>query len=170
MVSNTGCRLPGELEMTRRTSAVAVCCSSALERCPRASASSRVRASSCSFNSINELDPLLTRALAFVPVERSLRPRVGPLRDKITSSALPLVPPFWSAQPRIEPVNPNRTARGTRGASFDHLVGTAEKCWRHLQAKHLGGLEVYDEFVRLRRQVCRLNLAGLRRRLCGAGP
>src|SRR5262245_35321539 len=34
--------------------------------------------------------PLLTRALAFVLVERSLRPRVGlfaPLRDKVTSSA-----------------------------------------------------------------------------------
>jgi hypothetical protein len=41
------------------------------------------------------LGPLLTRTLAFVPVERSLRPRVGqfePLRDKVTSSAQPLVP------------------------------------------------------------------------------
>src|SRR5262249_19205814 len=37
-----------------------------------------------------------TCALAFVPVERSLRPRVGffaPLRDKVTSSAQSLVPP-----------------------------------------------------------------------------
>ena len=67
----------------------------ASERCPRASASSPVRASSCFFNSISELGPLLTRALAFVPGERSLRPRVGlfaPLRDKITSSAQSLVP------------------------------------------------------------------------------
>src|SRR5262245_39537261 len=74
--------------MTPSTSEVAVCCSSA-------SASSRVRASSCFFNSITELGPLLTRALAFVPVERGLRPRVGlfaPLRDKVTSSAQSLVP------------------------------------------------------------------------------
>src|SRR5262249_44231624 len=50
----------------------------------------------CFFNSISELVSSLTRALAFVPVERSLRPRVGlfaPLRDKVTSSAQPLVPP-----------------------------------------------------------------------------
>src|SRR5262249_36134799 len=96
MVSNTSLSSPGELEMTCRTSEVAVCCSRASERCPRTSASSRVRASSCFFNSISELGPLLTRALAFVPVERSLRPRVGlfaPLRDKVTSSAQPLVPP-----------------------------------------------------------------------------
>ena len=55
-----------------------------------------MRALSCFFNSVSELGPLLARTLAFVPVERSLRPRVGlfaPLRDKITSSAQPLVPP-----------------------------------------------------------------------------
>src|SRR6516162_5667478 len=76
----TGSSSVGELLMTCSTSDVARCCS-------RASASSRVRASSCFFNSISELGPLLTRALAFVPVERSLRPRVGlfaPLRDKVT--------------------------------------------------------------------------------------
>jgi hypothetical protein len=39
MVSNTGCRLPGEREITPNTSDVAVCCSSASD-------SSRVRASS----------------------------------------------------------------------------------------------------------------------------
>jgi hypothetical protein len=80
----------------RSTSDVAVCCSSASERCPRASASSRVRPSSCFFNSVSELGPLLARALTFVPVERSLRLRVGlfaPLRDKVTSSAQSLVPP-----------------------------------------------------------------------------
>jgi hypothetical protein len=79
--------------MTRNTSEVAVCCSSASERCPRASASSRVRSSSCFFNSTSELGSLLTPAAAFVPVERSLRPRVGlfaPLRDKVTSLAQPL--------------------------------------------------------------------------------
>src|SRR5262245_59847208 len=43
MASNTGCRLPGELEMTCSTSDVAVCCSNASERCLRDSASSRVR-------------------------------------------------------------------------------------------------------------------------------
>ena len=78
----------GELEMTLNTSEVAVCWSSA-------SASSRVRASSCFFNSLSELGLLLTRAFAFVPVERSLRARVGlfaPLRDKVTSSGQSLVP------------------------------------------------------------------------------
>src|SRR5262249_30646062 len=49
--------------------------------------------SSCFFNSISELGPLLTCPLAFVPVERSLRPVAlfAPLRDKITSSAQSLV-------------------------------------------------------------------------------
>src|SRR5262249_1348640 len=95
---------PGELEMTPSTSEVAVCCSSASERCPRASASSRVRASSCFLNSISELGLLLTRDLLFVPVERSLRPRVGlfpPLRDKVTSSAL--VPPSGRPSPGWSP-------------------------------------------------------------------
>ena len=80
----------------RLAGASLVCCSSASERCPRTSASSRVRASSCFFNSLSELGLLLTRAFAFVPVERSLRPRVAlfaPLRDKVTSSAQSLVPP-----------------------------------------------------------------------------
>src|SRR5262249_58972479 len=59
------------------------------------SASSRVRASSCFFNSISELGSSLTCALTFVPVERGLRLRVGlfaPLRAKITSSAQSLAP------------------------------------------------------------------------------
>src|SRR5262249_38264757 len=67
----------------------------ASERCPRTSASSRVRASSCFFNSLSELGLLLTRAFAFVPVERSLRARGGlfvPFRDKVTSSAQSLAP------------------------------------------------------------------------------
>src|SRR5262249_61824027 len=90
----------GELDLPRTPSSVAPCRSSASESCPRASASSRVCASSCFFNSISELGPLLTCAL-FVPVERSLRPRVGlfaPLRDKVTSSAQSLVP---SGQPSL---------------------------------------------------------------------
>src|SRR5262249_40126812 len=94
IASNTGLSSPGELEITCRTSELAVCCSSDSERCPRASASSRVRASSCFFNSIS-VGSLLTCALAFVPVERSLRLRVGlfaPLRDKVTSSAQSQVP------------------------------------------------------------------------------
>ncbi len=44
MAPNTGSSSPGELEMTRSTSEVAVCCS-------RASASSRVRALTCSCRS-----------------------------------------------------------------------------------------------------------------------
>src|SRR5262249_27178456 len=93
----TGSSSVGELLMTCSTSDVARCCS-------RASASSRVRASSCFFNSIS-VGWLLTRALAFVPVERSLRPRVGlfaPLRDKVTSSAQSLVP-LLVGPARIEP-------------------------------------------------------------------
>src|SRR5215467_1642993 len=127
---NTGSSSPGELEITPSTSEVAVCRASASERCPRASASSRVRASSCFFNSISELGPLLTRALAFVPVERSLRPRVGlfaPLRDKVTSSAR-LVDLCWLLQ-----------------TSFDHLVGAGEQRGRHRQPKYPGGLEVDDQ-------------------------
>src|SRR5215475_7472155 len=50
MRSKTGCSSPGELEITCRTSEVAVCCS-------RASASSRVRAPTCSCRSARvELD------------------------------------------------------------------------------------------------------------------
>ena len=94
IASKTGLRLPGEPVIAR--SKVAVCCSSASERCPRTSASSRVRASSCFVNSLSELGLLLTRAFAFVPGERSLRPRgvgpLAPLRDKVTSSAQSLVP------------------------------------------------------------------------------
>ena len=41
MASNTGSNEPGELEMTRRTSEVAACCSTASVRCFCASASSR---------------------------------------------------------------------------------------------------------------------------------
>src|SRR6516164_8557898 len=96
IASKTGLRSPGEPVIVRST--FAVCCSSASERCPRTSASSRVRASSCFFNSLSELALLLMRAFAFLPVERSLRPRVvglfAPLRDKVTSSAQSLVPPL----------------------------------------------------------------------------
>src|SRR5262249_38040402 len=138
MVLNTGSSSRGELLMTRRTSEVAVCCSSA-------SASSRVRASSCFFNSISELGSSLTCALAFVPVERSLRPRVGlfaPLRDKVTSSELSLTP----SQPSIAPINPNRTARCTARLSLDHLVGAREQRRRHFEAERPGGLGVDDQF------------------------
>ena len=81
--------------MTRSTSEVAVCCSSASARCSRASTSSCLYFSSCCSRSARGLRIRSTRGLAFVPVERSLRPRVGlfaPLRDKVTSSARLLVP------------------------------------------------------------------------------
>src|SRR5262245_8849700 len=97
MASNTGCNSPGDLEITPNTPEVAVCCS-------RASASSRVRPSSCFFNSISELGPSLTCALAFVPAERSLRPRVGffaPLRDKATPGAARRSAQPFLAAPKI---------------------------------------------------------------------
>src|SRR5262249_43773269 len=157
MAWNTGSRSPGELEMTRNTSEVAVCCSSASERWSRASASSRVRASSCFFNSMSELGPLLTRALAFVPVERSLRPRVelfAPLRDKVTSSAQSLVPP--SGRPSQGSGLPILTAPHYELAalhlsrSFDHLVGAGEQRRRHFEAERHRGRQV-DHEVELRR-------------------
>jgi hypothetical protein len=77
----------------------------AIRRCPRASASSRVRSSSCFFNSTSELGPLLTRVLTFVPVERSLCACVrlfALFRDKVTSSASSLVPSRPWAEPRIQ--------------------------------------------------------------------
>src|SRR5215467_6394604 len=142
----TGSSSVGELLMTCSTSDVARCCS-------RASVSSRVRASSCFFNSISELGPLLTRALAFVPVERSLRPRVGlfaPLRDKVTSSTR-LVDLCWLLQ-----------------TSFNHLVGVAEQWQRNRQPKYPGGLEVDDQLGNrglLDGQLCRFgaleNAAGI---------
>src|SRR5215472_7520019 len=131
MVWNTGSKSPGELEMTRSTSEVAVCCSSASERCPRASASSRVRASSCFFNSISELGPLLTRSLAFVPVGRSRVGLFASLRDKITSSAQSLA--YQLTEPHDE-----------LASLLDHLVGERkQRCW-YFQAKCLSGLEIDD--------------------------
>src|SRR5262249_33421130 len=128
--------------MTRSPSEVAVCCSSASERCPRASASSRVRASSCFFNSISELGPSLTYAAAFAPVERSLRPRVGlfaPLRDKVTSSAQPLVPPpgrpsqGWSLSILTEPrdeLAPFHTRSPRRRYSRNGIYGKSSRSLR----------------------------------------
>src|SRR5262249_23109808 len=145
MASKTGCNSPGELPMTPSTSEVAVCCSNASERCPRASASSRVRASSCFFNSISELGPLLTCALAFVPVERSLRPRVGlfaPLRDKITSSVQsPSGRPSQGSSLSILTAPHDKLAALHLLRSFDHLVGEREHAWRNGEAQCLGGLE-----------------------------
>jgi len=72
--------VPGELEMTRSTSEVAVCCFCA-------SASSRLHdLSSCS-RAAPDLGIRSQRSLAFVPVERAVRRRVrrfAPLRDKVT--------------------------------------------------------------------------------------
>jgi len=76
--------------MTCSTSEVADCCSSDSARLTRASARSRLQASSCCSKSAcgSRLRPTLV--LAFVAVERSLRSRVPvftPFRDKVTSAA-----------------------------------------------------------------------------------
>jgi len=47
----------------------------------------------------------------------------------------------------------------TSNTLFDHLISAREQCNRDLKAKHLGGLEIDDEFVfigLLHRQVARL--------------
>src|SRR5215471_18778155 len=129
MVSNTGFRSPGELEMTRSTSSVAACRSSASEKCPCPSASSRVRASSCFFNSISELGLLLMRAFAFVPVERTLGPRVrlsAPLREKVTWIA-----PCCCHRPRNQVLqvgtlgrDPNRSCPTSAARGFDSMAVT----------------------------------------------
>src|SRR5215831_17738795 len=149
MAWNTGSSSPGELEMTRNTSEVATCCSSASERCPRASASSRVRASSCFSSSISELGPLLTRAFALVPVERSLRPRVGlfaPLRDKITSSVQsPSGRPSQGSNLSILTAPHDELAALHLLRSFDHLVGTQEERLRDHETEDLSGGQIDDE-------------------------
>src|SRR5262249_20834249 len=115
--------------MTRSTSEVAVCCSSASERCSRASARSRLQFSSCCSRSACGLRIRPTPDLAFVPPERSLRPRTGlfaPLRAKITSSAL--VDLCWLLQ-----------------TSFDHLVDGHEQFVRHGHPESFCGLLVDDQ-------------------------
>src|SRR5215471_16954888 len=140
---NTGSSSPGELEITCSTSDVAVCCSSASERCSRASARSRLQFSSCCSRSACGLRIRPTPDLAFVPPERSLRPPAGlfaPLRAKITSSAL--VDLCWLLQ-----------------TSFDHLVDGHEQFVRHGEAEHPGGRGVDDELELARlhdRQIRRL--------------
>src|SRR6516164_8677044 len=127
IVSNTGFTSAGKLERTLSMSAVARCCS-------RASASSRLYLSSCCSRSARGLRIRPTCALAFVPVERSLRPRVGlfpPLRDKVTSSAQTLGLPIL--------------AHDELASSLDHLVGGHLHDQRYGKAKCLGGLQVDDQ-------------------------
>src|SRR5262245_2721673 len=133
MASKTGCKSPGELEITRSTSEVAVCCFSASARCSRASTTSCLYFSSCCSRSARGLFIRSTRALVFVPVERSLRPRVGlfaPLRDKVTSSALA----YQLTEPHYE-----------LASSLDHLVGAGEQGRRHLKAERLGGSKIDNQ-------------------------
>src|SRR5215831_18701832 len=104
---------PGELEMTRSTSEVAVCCS-------RVSASSRLYFSSCCSRSVCDLRVRPTRVLTFVPLERGLRTPVlfAPLRDKVTPF-LSLVDLCWLL-------------------SFDHLVSAGKQGGRNFDAKRPG--------------------------------
>src|SRR5215469_6976643 len=128
MVSKTGSNSPDDVEMTCSTSEVAVCCSSA-------SASSRLYASSCCSSSARGSRTRPPRALAFVPVEGSLRPRVGifaPLRDKVTSSAQSLGLPILT--------------HDELASSLDHLVGAGEQSGRDGEAERLCGREIDDEF------------------------
>src|SRR5258706_2903728 len=88
MASKTGCTSPGELEITRSTSAAAACCS-------RASASSQVRAFSRFSNSADGVAARAPRLFALIRVERADRPRarrIGALRGKITSSTRSVAP------------------------------------------------------------------------------
>src|SRR5262249_12509760 len=133
-VLSTACRSKVDRLMTLSTSAVAVCCSSA----------------SASFFFRSAL-ARSTWVLAFVPVERSLRPRVGlfaPLRDKVTSSAQSLVPlPVGPAKDgAYQSLTANRD-ESRAVSSFDSLVGTGEQGGRYLDAKRLGGLHVDHQFV-----------------------
>src|SRR5262245_35248881 len=87
---STACRSKVERLITLRTSAVAVCCSSASASCFRASPNSRLLVSSCCSNSASSRCIRPARVITFVPVERSLRPGVwffAPLRDKVTPAA-----------------------------------------------------------------------------------
>ena len=113
IVWNTGVSSPGELEMTRSTSEVAVCCSNASDssRVRISSFFSRSRACALSFviKVTRALSDGVTRVFALVPIERSLRARVplfAPLRDKVTSSAQSVVP-FRSGGPQPQGWRPS---------------------------------------------------------------
>src|SRR5262249_15188942 len=70
--------------------------------------------------------------------EHGLVVSLSPLRQTRSPRQHSHWSPFNRAQPRIEPVNPNRTARLTRG-SLDHLVGEREQIVGDIEAKRLGG-------------------------------
>jgi len=87
--SSTACRSKVERLITWSTLAVAVCCSSASASCFRASPNSRLHASSCCSKSASGPCIRPAHVLAFVPVERLLRPCVRlfvVLRDEVTGS------------------------------------------------------------------------------------
>ena len=141
MAWNTGSSSPGELLMTRSTSEVAVCCSSA----------------SASFFSKSSMRA--SYAVAFVPgrtkiatLRSAFRPlaRQGHLVGTVTGP-LP-VGASQGSSPSIltEP-------HDELGRSFDHLVGAGEQRRRHVEAEHPGGLEIDHQ----------LELAGLHDRQIG---
>src|SRR6516165_4363105 len=114
--SSTDWRSNAERLMTLRTSLVAVCCS---------------RASASLFSNWargSRSRPM--RALAFVPIERSLRPRVGlfaPLRAKVTSSVQsPAGRPSQGSSLSILTAPHDELAALHLLRSFDHLVGAQQ--------------------------------------------
>src|SRR5262249_29234591 len=121
IVSNTGCRLPGELEMTFNTSAVAVGCSS--------------DSASFFFRSALAARRRATSVLAFVVFERRPVMRVrlfAPLRAKITSSARSLGLPIL--------------AHDELASSLDHLVGAREQGRWNGNTNSPCGLKIDDQF------------------------
>src|SRR5262245_52954313 len=116
MAWNTGPSSPGEELMTSSTCEVAVCCSSA-----SLSFFSRSRACAGSFVTSSDWDrrAVTARALAFVLLERSLRPCVrlfALLRDKVTPAARPGTQGLWAQRLR------KHTTTGASGGSAVYSV------------------------------------------------
>src|SRR5215471_179692 len=96
IVSNTGCTSVGELEMTRRTSEVAVCCSRASlsSRCACTSRHSRSVADSCAIAAVPSHLPSFDAApRGTIEILRDARKRLNALRPRSTKGSPPV--PSW---------------------------------------------------------------------------